>query len=305
MQRQHADRSPVHPVHDRAAFTLIELLVVIAIIALLVGILLPALSKAREAARQSACLSNTRQVAVGMTLYAGTYKDWYPMKPAPLGQDIIAYQDAQGGFAGLFSLKQMGDAATDPTATDTGYGAALPSGGQYADGNKDPLMSPYMDGFEALVCPSDKLDYHFSGRYAAGTTRLSGNPPPHVPKKQTNPDAVIAYNISYLYIAGFKTVETQLVAPAPLVGDESNALDYGPDSWNGNAQDAAFLGIPVNTWAENDNHGKKGANYAFTDGHAEWIKGNAAATFFTGGSTNPKNVNVVDHNRSSKLRTID
>lgn len=61
----------------RNAFTLIELLIVIAIIALLVGILLPSLSKAREAARQMVCKSSARQLAVGQLTYGNDWKDYF------------------------------------------------------------------------------------------------------------------------------------------------------------------------------------------------------------------------------------
>jgi prepilin-type N-terminal cleavage/methylation domain-containing protein/prepilin-type processing-associated H-X9-DG protein len=59
--------------NSRRAFTLIELLVVIAIIALLMGILIPALRKAREQGKDVICRSNLRQVGLGANLYAEDY----------------------------------------------------------------------------------------------------------------------------------------------------------------------------------------------------------------------------------------
>jgi prepilin-type N-terminal cleavage/methylation domain-containing protein/prepilin-type processing-associated H-X9-DG protein len=63
----------------RRAFTLVELLVVIGIIAVLVGILLPTLTRARESARRATCLSNLRQVFMAMTFYAGDHRDQVPL----------------------------------------------------------------------------------------------------------------------------------------------------------------------------------------------------------------------------------
>ncbi len=59
----------------RSAFTLIELLVVIAIIAILAAILFPVFAQAKAAAKKTACLSNTKQVGLGFTMYAGDADD--------------------------------------------------------------------------------------------------------------------------------------------------------------------------------------------------------------------------------------
>ncbi|MEN0019267.1 MAG: prepilin-type N-terminal cleavage/methylation domain-containing protein [Planctomycetota bacterium] len=97
--------------HRQAGFTLIELLVVIAIIALLIGILLPALGRARDAARQTVCLSNMRQLTVFASLYANDNEEriwpssYVPVEPrqtSPAGSlgfaDWAYYYEFNGGI---------------------------------------------------------------------------------------------------------------------------------------------------------------------------------------------------------------
>ena len=63
----------------RRGFTLIELLVVIAIIAILAAILFPVFARAREKARQTSCLSNVKQLALGCHMYAQDYDEYMPV----------------------------------------------------------------------------------------------------------------------------------------------------------------------------------------------------------------------------------
>ncbi|MCS6949238.1 MAG: DUF1559 domain-containing protein [bacterium] len=76
---------------NRRAFTLIELLVVIAIIAILAAILFPVFAQARAKARQTACLSNLRQIALATALYAQDYEAFPAFSYVTAGQQIRWY----------------------------------------------------------------------------------------------------------------------------------------------------------------------------------------------------------------------
>jgi len=111
-RRRHADR------HHQCAFTLVELLVVIGIIAILVGILLPTLSRARESANKTACLSNMRELGNAFRLYAAGNKDAIPIGcvgtvTAPGSAEkqfsyVVNWNPLSGGSSPVPKVVQMG-----------------------------------------------------------------------------------------------------------------------------------------------------------------------------------------------------
>jgi len=71
--------------NQKKGFTLIELLVVVAIIAILAGMLLPVLSKAREKARRVNCAGNLKQIGLSLLMYSGDFDGFFP-NPVLVGQ---------------------------------------------------------------------------------------------------------------------------------------------------------------------------------------------------------------------------
>lgn len=121
----------------RKAFTLIELLVVIAIIAILAAILFPVFAKAKEAAKKTACLSNTKQNALAVMMYTTDYDGGFPM---------VAYgTNGTGAIPGSTVIYSVFDA-----------------------------IVPYTRNKEIFVCPSEKKSIPWSSVPTSATTVLGG-----------------------------------------------------------------------------------------------------------------------------------
>jgi prepilin-type N-terminal cleavage/methylation domain-containing protein len=128
------------PLQHRKGFTLIELLVVIAIIAILASILFPVFARARENARRASCLSNLKQISLGVLQYSQDFDDYLP-KEVVFGTQRMA--------TGALSASAVGD-------------------GQYRHLWMH-IIYPYVKSVQVFNCPSANLDYidHFDGQYTA------------------------------------------------------------------------------------------------------------------------------------------
>jgi prepilin-type N-terminal cleavage/methylation domain-containing protein/prepilin-type processing-associated H-X9-DG protein len=115
----------------KSGFTLIELLVVIAIIAILAAILFPVFARAREKARQASCLSNLKQIALGVMMYAQDFDELLPYYQRPFG--VAWYDDLQPYLKnrGITVCPSKRDWNPSHATHKTGYGlneTVFPSG---------------------------------------------------------------------------------------------------------------------------------------------------------------------------------
>ncbi len=146
------------------AFTLIELLVVIAIIAILAAMLLPALAKAKQKAKQTGCINNLRQIGLAVTMYADDFKQ-YP-NCLDIGKGVYVWQTRLLSLMGNNRSAFSCPAARPDSAWDTNVNLTLsgPSG-QLKTGEDGKL-----DNFSIMITSRFSLGYNDWGLVQGSAT---------------------------------------------------------------------------------------------------------------------------------------
>jgi prepilin-type N-terminal cleavage/methylation domain-containing protein len=213
-------------------FTLIELLVVIAIIAILAALLLPALARAKEKARQTYCVNNEHQMAICFQLYIADYNENYPI---------------HDGWATL-----GGQRPTNPITS----GFAAQYGGQEYETNRP--LNAYSRNVNIFDCPADKGD--------------SLNPGVNNCWIAWGNSYLVEWCYDDYGVAAVTGSKGKYVAPSPPIKASrvgmrpSTKIILGDWPWQANRDTTT----PANIW--HNYKGERRENVLFGDGHSEYYQ---------------------------------
>ncbi len=260
---------------SKKGFTLIELLVVIAIIAILAAILFPVFAQARESARSSSCLSNTKQIGLAILQYVQDYDEFFP----PAMYEVYT--------------------------TDPAYNKPDLPWGPWKNRHTgwDKLVQPYIKNTQVFKCPSATPGPDAQNAGADSSARTGAIQ--YYMNKQLTGDPI--QQVSG-WVSGFKAQKlascnfaaATILAADDVTGASTGSISHEFDGWgwadghahlingdnyqgdpwtDGDMQKLCTTGnrLDHSTWsgvAALRRH-KDGGNYVFVDGHAKWYKADA------------------------------
>ncbi len=262
-------------------FTLIELLVVISIIAVLVSVLLPALSSGRRMGQRVACMANLKQLASGATEYGTDNEDWIIGAPSGSGAYLIGESVGYGPSVQTWDF--MG-----PMARMWGFGLTLPD-----RGNPRGLKRRFNElrSNKAFLCPANKfLSTCYSGPDAGAGWMVSYN----TSRYQLYRDYEVPSDHEEKPVDGWRPSISKIGNPANKVfcadgaryANSDTAPDYALDadagyggafadtgcySWYSNAWDRG--------WANGERTGVDARIYAYRHSNSEPPQGAQAGAF--------------------------
>ena len=214
----------------KRGFTLIELLVVIAIIAILAATLFPVFAKAKQAAKQTACMNQSRQIGIGLMMYLSDNDDIYPQEH-PFTPDP-ARDDSAGQLE------------------DVDYGSPFDKILAYVGGTDSSKTSLY-------ECPNDP-DPHGSKILDLSGNCIGSSPlaPP--------PGPLNSFLLNAYYLFGLNSSRITDISRSIYISERKETFcDVHYHPWMGE------IDLPNPTAIEADRH-NDGSNYVYADGHAKW-----------------------------------
>jgi len=231
------------------AFTLIELLVVIAIIALLMGILLPALSRVRKQARTVYCLNNLKQLGIALQMYAQECDDFIPR--------ALDNQKARWILVFIPFLGEEHRSATDYRKVDIYQCPSFPPTGVGLNGflNKEQTVDYVVNAWDT---DDPGLNTGNKGRQKDAPTRL------HSVKRTSD----------LIYLADNEAGDWRPVVRHREdlnVASNLNLLDVWSTTHMA-ASNQTTKGSNLTRRVAASRHRNNGCNNLFFDGHADWLK---------------------------------